>query len=127
MTDRTKRISSAIYTIAAPIILEFVRTKREDLGMVTITSIRVTKDLSYADISVTSSEPIKNLPKELAETGPMIRKSIADTLSIYKTPIVRFKKWDREVKTDTLMHLIDSLNVSHSHEKATQDLQNHLS
>lgn len=92
MSTKTDRFADAIYAIASPIILDYIRENEESFGIVSVLEIEITKDRSYADIFVTSTTNDAGLPKFLAPLAHRIRHDIGQAIDTYKIPAIRFKR-----------------------------------
>lgn len=90
---RTDRISDQIQRDLALMLQREIKDPR--VGMVTISSVTVSKDLSYADIYVTfmtknSEQEARDALKVLNSASGFLRSSLAKLLSIRVMPKLRF-------------------------------------
>jgi len=91
MTVKQQRLSNQITKMLANII-QF-EIKDPDLGLVTITAVDVTHDLSFAKvyIMVSGSEKQKQHSLDcLNKARGFVRSALAKELKTYKTPELRF-------------------------------------
>ncbi|MBP7113859.1 MAG: ribosome-binding factor A [Candidatus Peribacteraceae bacterium] len=106
MSHRNVQLSGIVRTIVARFIVEIPPT----IAMGTsITEVKLSPDLQYADIYVSA---IKGLPEAIEylklKKGP-IRKGIATEINAHTVPTLRFRADDRGEKADKLDKLIESL------------------
>ena len=73
-------------------ILDHVRENDTSFGIVSLVQIEITKDRSYADIFVSSTENEEKLPKFLAPLAGEIRHAVGQWVATYKIPAIRFKR-----------------------------------
>lgn len=90
---RTDRISDQIQRDLALMLQREIKDPR--IGMVTISSVKVSKDLSYADIYVTfmdkeSEAESQDALKALNSASGFLRSALAKLLSIRVMPKLRF-------------------------------------
>lgn len=113
--SRIVRIADLIKKeLSNPILNKEIADSR--LKFITITSVRVSRDLSYADIFFTqlavenSSEKQKNkvlAVKLLRKAAARLRYALAQRLHLYKIPSLRFFYDDFLEESNRLHHLID--------------------
>ncbi len=93
--QRAERIEKIIQQNLSKII----QSKLEDprIGLVTITRVKVSKDLSYATIFITagSDRASKKSLKILLSARRFIRKRLAEVLRLRKVPEISFKLDER--------------------------------
>ena len=91
MKNKQQRISNLIGKILAEIV--FFELKDPDLGLLTISDVEVTNDLSLAKVYVMVTGSKRQQEKSLAaldHAKGFIRKALAKELTTYKTPELRF-------------------------------------
>ena len=86
---RAKRIAQQIQQTLSELIRRELRDPR--LGMVTLTEVRVSKDLSYAKVffSVLGAEP-QQAQEILEAAAPLLRGPLGRALGIRHSPELRF-------------------------------------
>ena len=89
-SHKIAKISSDMVRVISEIIFDTARD--EILKTITITSARVSKDLSYAKIYFTSLSNMdkKTLVKEVNEASSFIRTEVAQRLNLRHTPELEF-------------------------------------
>lgn len=68
MNLRQSRLADAIRTYASEDILTYSQIHEPHFGIISVISVEVSSDYSYADIFVSCQENEKQLPKYLAPT-----------------------------------------------------------
>ena len=84
-------------------------TKNPKLRFVSITEVKVTRDLSYATIYVTFYDGHKRL-KELNEAKGYLRSKLAKSLNIRKIPELNFVLDDSFDKAKRIEDILEGLN-----------------
>jgi ribosome-binding factor A len=86
---RAKRIAQQIQQTLSELIRRELRDPR--LGMITLTEVRVSKDLSYAKVffSVLGAQP-RQAQEILEAAGPILRGPLGRALGIRHSPELRF-------------------------------------
>jgi ribosome-binding factor A len=105
---RPQRLGDLIQREVADLIRLEVRDPR--VGMITITSVDVSPDLSHAKIFFTVLEKDK-LPDTLAGLGRsagFLRSQLAKRIKMYTTPQLRFEYDESVERGDHLSRLIES-------------------
>ncbi len=109
--SRTRRVASLVRRELSEIFLKDLSDPR--IGMVTITSIEVSKDLKYAKVCITSSFPEDSLEvsvNTLNHASPYIRRLLGHRLGIKTVPAVNFVADHDLERGERLAKLIDSVN-----------------
>lgn len=90
--DRTQRVADLIQEAVAPIIMQNMTDKR--FQFVTVTSVVVSRDLSYAKIYVSvlkdDKEEIDAIVKALNHEAKFIRHELAHAVELRIVPEIRF-------------------------------------
>jgi ribosome-binding factor A len=92
---------------------ELIRLELRDprVGMVTITSVDVSPDLSHAKIFFTllDKEHLKETTQGLQRAASFLRSQLSKRMSMYTTPELRFVYDESVERGDRLSQLIDSV------------------
>lgn len=104
---RTQRIADLIQTALAEIILKDVKDLR--FGMVTITSVNVAHDLSFAKVfvSVLEEEKAAETIAALNNAAKYLRYSLANSVELRVTPELKFIYDDSAVRGSRISSLIN--------------------
>ncbi len=106
MTDRAKGFSQLIGQIISPFIYDALDI--EFFGLPTVTHIKVSKDLSYADVFISTMENKEMIEKVLKKHVFNIQKELNQKLQKRKVPRLRFKTDYTPEKTERFNHLMNS-------------------
>lgn len=89
-SHKIERIASDIIKYLSNIIL--TETDDELLKTITLTEVKVSKDLSYAKIYFTSISDLdhKQIEKEVNEAAPFLRGKLAKVLEVRNIPELKF-------------------------------------
>lgn len=109
-SNRTDKVSDLLKKEIALLIQKEVRDPR--VGMASVTSVKVSKDLGYASVYVTllgksSEEEAKEGIEALNKASGFLRSMLAKSVSMRTTPKLKFIYDDTLVKGQELTSLID--------------------
>jgi ribosome-binding factor A len=106
---RPKKVADLIQRELSELIRLEVRDPR--VGMVTITSVDVSPDLSHAKIFFTmlDKEHLKETTQGLQRAASFLRSQLSKRMSMYTTPELRFVYDESVERGDRLSRLIDSV------------------
>lgn len=116
MTARTDKIASYLSARVTELAVERLRDEGtyDRFGIVSVVSVRVSPDYSYADVTVDSITDAEKLPKALAPIAKSLRGELSRKLGLHKSPIVRFrtKAEDRDAVSpeDRVLGLLDEIS-----------------
>ncbi len=119
--NRSQRVADFVQKELAQLIQQNIRDPR--IGMVDVTGVEVTRDLSYAKVFVTfpgkqEETEIKPATKALNHAAGFLRSQLARRSAMRSTPRLRFE-FDTSIRRGSeLTKLIDSVVEQ---DKATQD------
>lgn len=107
---KNSRIASDIQRYISDILLN--EANDELLQTVTITSCRVSSDLSYAKIYFTSLSDLskEQIVKEVNEAAPFIRGKLSEKIEIRHTPELKFIYDDSIEYGDRIEKILDTLS-----------------
>ncbi len=104
--SRLKKLEWMIKDIIPEIIFEETAELEADFWIITVTWVKLSSDLSYLDVFVSSFLNQENLPKGLAEFNHEIQRKLNKKLPLYKLPRIRFRyddSWERMAEVDSLI------------------------
>ena len=107
---RAERVSDAIQQEISVLICDSIRDPR--VGMVSVTDVEVSRDLAYAKVHVTfvgekSEEEIKGAIRALNGAAGYLRKLLASSIKMRKTPQLTFLFDESGRRGQQLSALID--------------------
>ncbi len=113
--DRALRIADQIQRDLSDII--FSELKDQNVGMITITEVKVTPDYAYAKVFYTmlddSAEKLKLTQEGLDRASGFLRNELGKRLHIHTLPKLTFV-YDSTIKDGiALMKLIEKANATH--------------
>jgi ribosome-binding factor A len=109
-SGRPQKLGDQIQRELSDLLQRELRDPR--VGMVTITSVDVSPDLSHAKVFFTVL-PVEKLPetsKGLSRASGYLRSQLAKRVKLYTTPELRFVYDESVERGDRLSRLIDSAN-----------------
>lgn len=107
--SRHKKLEWMVQEVISEIIFEEVSEIEENFGILTVTGVKVSQDLSYLDVYVSCFKDRENLPKAIAEHNHEIQHKLNKKLSLYKLPRVRFRYDDSGEKAGNITHLLNEI------------------
>ncbi len=122
--SRTQRIAEQMQRDLAKLIQQEVRDPR--LGLVTVSGVKVSRDLNYADIYVTvlddqdSPETISESLKILNRASGFLRGRIAQSIKLRVVPALRFH-YDASVSRGNFLSSLIEKAVSEDRQRQSDD------
>jgi ribosome-binding factor A len=120
MTSRTDKIAAYLSARVTQAAVERLRNTEQDekFGIVSVVSVKVSPDLSYADVYVDSISSAKDLPKALAPVAGPLRSELSRKIGLHKAPIIRFRT-KKEMENETspeerVLTILDEISKSHA-------------
>ncbi|GAB0174676.1 MAG: hypothetical protein HHAS10_05550 [Candidatus Altimarinota bacterium] len=110
MNLRQSRLADAIRRYASEDILTYSQIHEHSYGIISVNTVEVSTDYSYADIFVSSQENEKNLPKFLSPTELITKKRITKDFSLRKIPQLRYRVGKKKNNSNDILSLIQSLD-----------------
>ena len=107
---RPQRIGDLIQRELSDLLAGEVRDPR--VGMVTLTSVDVSPDLSHAKVffTILEKEKLKDTLAGLKRSAGFLRSQLARRVKLYTTPELRFVYDESVERGDRLSRLIDAAN-----------------
>ena len=103
---RTVQLSGILRTLVAKFTVQI----SPEIAMgVSITEVKLSTDLQYADVYVSAIQGLPEAIEFLKSKPGAIRKAIATNVNAHSVPTMRFRADDRGEKADKLDRLIQSL------------------
>lgn len=102
--------------IAKKLISRYLITEYPELsetyGLVTVTGVEISSELSYIDIYVSALKDKETLTKTLAEYAHSIHRLLAKNIELVKVPKVRFRYDESGETLWEISHIISNLDKS---------------
>ncbi len=89
--QRLKKLENITSRLVSKFIFEELLDVEKVFWIITITGVKISSDLSYLDVYVSSFKNWKILPKTLAKHNYIIQKKLNKTICIRKLPKIRFR------------------------------------
>jgi ribosome-binding factor A len=108
-SGRPQRIGDLIQRELSELIARELRDPR--VGMITITAVDVSPDLSHAKVLYTTLDPahVPDASQGLQRAAGFLRSQLAKRIKLYTTPELRFEYDESVERGDRLSRLIDSV------------------
>jgi len=109
--ERIKKLESLAQELITGFIFEELEDSEKDFWLITVTGTKISSDLSYLDIFVSSIKNSDTLTKTLAKHNHGIQKKFNKSVPIRKLPRIRFRYDDRWAIWEEVCNTINSLNI----------------
>jgi ribosome-binding factor A len=105
---RPQKLGEVIQRELSELLQRELRDPR--VGMITITTVDVSPDLSHAKVFYTTLDPahVEEAQKGLTRAAGFLRSQLAKRIKLYTTPELRFSYDESVERGDRLSRLIDS-------------------
>lgn len=105
--ERLKKLEGIIQELVSRFIFEEIEDSEQIFWVITITRVKVSTDLSYLDVFVSSFYEKELLAKTLAKHAHWVQKKISQSMDLRKIPRIRFR-YDEEGKNSS--EIISQIN-----------------
>ena len=105
--QRINKLESLTKQLVTNFIFEELEDSEQIFWIITVTWVKISSDLSYLDIYVSSFKNSDILPKTLAKHNYKIQKKLNTTIDIRKLPKIRFR-YDSE--WEVWQHVCEQIN-----------------
>jgi len=89
--QRLKKLENIASRLVSKFIFEELEDTEKQFWIITITWVKISTDLSYLDIYVSSFKNADILPKTLAKHNYIIQKKLNKAIDIRRLPKIRFR------------------------------------
>ncbi len=89
--ERLKKLESIALQLVSNFLFEHTKDIEDNFWLINVTWIKISSDISYLDIYVSSFKNSDILCKTLAEYAHDIQKKLNKSLSLRKNPRIRFR------------------------------------
>ena len=113
MSRRTERLNALFRSEISNLILRGIKDPRIS-GVVTVTRVDITNDLSYASVFVSvygTDSDKRGTIKALKSATGFIRRELLSRIKIRLMPVLRFKLDESLAQGNEILDLIDSLDI----------------
>jgi ribosome-binding factor A len=107
-SDRPQKLGEVIQRELSELLARELRDPR--VGMITITSVDVSPDLSHAKVffTILEKQKLEETSEGLQRSAGFLRSQLAKRMKLYTTPQLRFVYDESVERGDRLSRLIDS-------------------
>jgi ribosome-binding factor A len=110
--ERLKKLESVTRQLVSSYIFEEMGEDALEFGLINITDIKISNDLSYLDIFVSSFQNQDMLTKALAKHASAVQRKFNKAVSIRKLPKIRFRYDDSGATGQKINETINSLDIN---------------
>ncbi|HRI36718.1 MAG TPA: ribosome-binding factor A [bacterium] len=110
MSNRHGRAEDIVKRTLAEAIVERLETRHPEYGIVSVVSVDISSDHSYADVGVRSTDATDELVKTLTHDASEYRKVLAKSLPMRRVPVLRFHDHSLAKSPDDIYALLDRVS-----------------
>lgn len=107
--DRIKKLESMSRQIISNLIFEEIEDEENVFGIITITNIKISSDLSYLDVWVSALQNEATLAKTLAKHNYAIQAKYNRAMAIRKLPKIRYRYDDSGALWEVITNAINKV------------------
>ena len=118
--DRVRRVSELVRRQVSHFIVHELAD--EDLGIVSVTAVDMSRDLQHATVYVSSlaqGPDVENILFVLEENVPAVRRDLAQSLHLRRVPDLTFRYDESVERGQRLTKMIDELELDRNMEDGT--------
>lgn len=109
--QRRKKLESVAKQLVSNYIFNFLEDSEKEFGIITITGVHISNDLSYLDIYVSCFKNQESLPKTLAQHNHEIQHAFNKSVPLRKYPKIRFRYDQKGQIGQDICNTINSLDI----------------
>jgi ribosome-binding factor A len=102
-------LESIVKQLVSGFLLEEIREIEEDFWLINVSGVKISSDISYLDIYISSFKNSDTLAKTLAPYAPEITRKLHKSLPLRKLPKIRFRYDDSWEIGGKIIEKINSL------------------
>lgn len=107
--DRLERLESISKQLIWEFLLEDIKEIEEDFQLINISWVKISSDISYLDVFVSSFKNSDKLTKTLAKYAPELTRKLHKKLTIRKLPKIRFRYDESWKISEGILNTINNL------------------
>lgn len=108
--SRHKKLEWVAQEVVSDVIFSQASELEEEFGIITVTKIKISNDISYLDVYVSCFKNQDMLPKALAEYNHEIQHGFNKRLPLFKFPKIRFRydtSWEKAGNISNILKSIE--------------------
>ncbi|MCP4523377.1 MAG: ribosome-binding factor A [Candidatus Gracilibacteria bacterium] len=109
--ERIKKLESVAHTLVTNFIFEEMAEESTKFGIITVTGVRISSDISYLDVYVSSLLESEGLTKALASHCSQIQRKFNKSVPIRKLPRIRFRYDETGAVGEDVCRAINDLDL----------------
>ncbi len=109
--ERVKKAESISKKLISEYLIQELQELSHDFGIITVLSVKISQDLSYLDIYVSSLKNSETLTKTLAENAHHIQHMLGKKIDFIKVPKVRFRYDNSGKSSFNIYRTIQNLDI----------------
>lgn len=109
--DRLNRAQSISKKLISEYLIQDLQELSSDFWIITVLDVKISQDLSYLDVFVSSLKSSENLTKSLAEHAHEIHHMLGKKIDFIKVPKIRFRYDDTWESSFNVYQTIQNLDT----------------
>ena len=109
--DRLKKLENVAQTLISSFILEEMQEIQSHFGLINVSSVKLSSDLSYLDVYVSAFKNQTELTKALAKNNREIQQKFHKAMTLRKIPRIRYRYDDSGEVSQTIYNTLNSLDI----------------
>ncbi len=110
--ERLKRLESVARELVTNYIFQEMGEEALEFGLITITGIKISSDLSYLDVYVSAFKNQDILTKTLAKHAHDVQRKFNKAVAVRKLPKIRFRYDESGAIGEEITNTINSLDIN---------------
>lgn len=110
--DRTNKMESTLKSIISIKLIELTQEIQQEYWIININTVKISPDMSYLDVFVSSIKNQDILCKTLATYAQDLKFEINKNITLRKTPIIRFRYDKTNENSIDIISKINSLEIN---------------
>ncbi len=109
--DRLKKLENVAQSLISSYILEEMQEEQSNFGLINVSSVKLSTDMSYLDVFVSAFKNQEDLTKALAKHNRDIQQKFHKAMTLRKIPRIRYRYDDSGEISQTIYNTINRLDI----------------
>jgi|ASRM01.1.fsa_nt_gi ribosome-binding factor A len=110
-SERLKKLENVAQSLISSFILEEMQEAQTEFGLINVSGVKLSSDLSYLDVYVSAFKNPENLTKALAKHNKDIQHRFHKSMVLRKIPRIRYRYDDSGELSQSINNTINSLDI----------------
>jgi ribosome-binding factor A len=110
-SERLKKLENVAQNLISSFILEEMQEEQSEFGLINVSGVKLSSDLSYLDVYVSAFKNQDHLTKALAKHNKDIQHRFHKAMVLRKIPRIRYRYDDSGELSQSINNTINSLDI----------------